>query len=172
VQFDDHEQEVDTLVLPSHTPGLFIQILFRPRISFNVRGLEFAFIAKKLNNKPPETQYWFLPFVKRGVKEKRPDPDHPLYDRDHFVDHHGNYHIVRNQLWSRGNVGDSNVNTSGFVIDTNDVGDYALKVSITTGDGITFVSKMNVRIIDAPFSVEVPCKEKKKRKRNATFRFG
>jgi hypothetical protein len=150
---DSDEHELPELVLPSRTEDLFIHILIRPRVSFRKTAVEYAIERENQSLMPPVINFWYHPFVARGVTEKRPDRDHRLYDRAHYVDYHGNYHINEETVWPR-----KQTITSGFKINTHDEGVFMLKISIVSADGITAISKLPLRIETAPYSVQIDCK--------------
>jgi hypothetical protein len=88
--------------------------------------------------------------VARGQSEKHPDPDNPNYDRDHYVDYHGNYHVTTPAIWPK-----RDTITYGFKIDTQEAGEYRLKISIVA-DGIPSSYLLDLHV-EPSFLRDIPC---------------
>jgi len=149
---DDSEHTTVDLAMPSNTDDLFLHIILRTRSTFLRTDALFEFDGDI--NEKPELKYWFHAFVAKGRREKRPDLGHEFYDPSHYVDYHGNYHIVDQGYFPQGHV-----ITYGFMIRTRKSGDYKFKVTLVA-DGVPAPSSLILWVKDPPYSMRVRCAER------------
>ena len=83
---DDREHFVKELTLPAHTQNLFLHFILTAKVAFDQTALELSFEGDR--GSKPLINYYFLPFVKIGTREKRPGEA-----QGHYIDYHDNYHI-------------------------------------------------------------------------------
>jgi hypothetical protein len=140
---DNDEHFSDTLVLPSNSSNLTLQLYFDAKLDFTQSHFELSFEGDAA--KKPLIHCWYNPFVKIGENKRIPGK-HP----GHFVDYHDNYHIdeIRHRARGQGI-------SYGFKISTHDPGEYDLKIGIAA-DGVDGTAWLRV-LVENPLRTRMKC---------------
>ena len=142
---DYREHFVDELTLPSHTENVFLHFILKAKVAFEQMHLELSFEGDRASR--PLFDYYFLPFIKIGTREKRPGEA-----QGHYIDYHDNYHIDETRDRAK-----NQTIVYGFMITTRAAGIYPLKIGIAAS-GIDGTAWLTVRVEDHP-STRMRCAE-------------
>jgi hypothetical protein len=141
-QLQDDEHHTMDLALPAYTDDLYIELLMCPKTNFQITYLHMK--IDRNTGRQPLVKYFFYPFIERGVREKRPDRDHPYYDANHAIDYHKCYHIMDVKDRRKGDI-----YPYGFMIETRAPGIYPLVIGITA-DGQPFSARLTLYVEERP----------------------
>jgi len=115
---DNEYHYPDELSLPSNSETVVV-VWMKPRLDLIMSELQFGCMGE--TESIPESLYYVLPWVKKGVIRER----HPEIDENHYVDVTNIYHIVqRDGAWPK-----NEVKLAGLKMRTKEKGKYRFWIS-------------------------------------------
>jgi hypothetical protein len=158
-QDTENEHLVKKLVIDAEST-VIMEILFTPRLRFEIAEMEVGFDGGKNRHARPAINKYINRFIQRGQGQE----DTPETNPNHYIDHHGHYHIRRANRYS---VGTDHV--VGFEIKTGEPGDYSV-VAMFIGDEVEGFLRLPFEVRKDP-SAKIKCTRKGKKHRNCYLVF-